>query len=223
MKRIFFAGFICFALTSCEKGDEDRLAQAQACLDRATQSTVSQCEQIVAGIEGAGAAFIRCSANFIYQGFTGSRFANAFQALQERTTGINPNVAMMSYLVFTVGASDNARCTYAEQTISNCTASGLPGMIMFANFARTATELSRNIAGGIDPDNPPAAADLQANLAEGNDDAIAASVVAISTYYCSTDTSTNDADFCASINDAADEGSNAAIAAKLRTLLAVTP
>ncbi len=210
-------------LVGCEKGDDDRLAQAQACLDRATQATVAECENMVSGITGASAAFIRCSANFITQGFTGARFASAFQALKETQTGVNSTVAMMSYLVFTVGADDDARADYATLTVGNCNATGMAGMIMFASFARTATELTRNIPGGISPGVPPDPADLQANLAEGSDDAIAASVSAVATYYCGTSSGTKDVAFCTTINDAADEGSNAAIAAKLRALLGVVP
>lgn len=220
MKKIFLLALFGVCLTSCEQGDDDRLAQAQNCLDRSTQSTVSECELMVAGIAGPAAGLIRCSANFITQGFTGSRFANAFRVLKESQTGINSTVAMVSYLVFTVGGNDTARRAAAQTAVTNCTSSGLKGMIMFANFAVTATELSVGLT--IDPANPPDPADLQANLAAGDDTTIANSVTAINSVYCSGSGSAN-ADFCATIADAADEGSAAAITAKLRALLGVTP
>jgi hypothetical protein len=220
MKSVFLLAVCGVILMACEQGDDDRLARAQACLDRSTQTTVSECEAMVEGIAGSAAGLIRCSANFITQGFTGSRFANAFKVLKETQTGINSTVAMVSYLVFTVGGNDTARRAAAAIAVTNCTSSGLKGMIMFANFAATATELSVGLT--IDPDNPPDPADLQANLAAGDDTTIANSVTAINSVYCSGSSSTNAA-FCATIADAADEGSSAAIAAKLRALLGVTP
>ncbi len=224
MKFLFGATLLALALVGCEKGDEDRVAKAQNCLDTSTQATVSSCETIVEGVSGAGAALIRCSAKFIYQGFTGTRFAQAFTNLKSPTAGQNATLAMMSYLVFTVGATDAARRTAASQAVSACTQSGLPGMIMFANFASAATEIATNVGLTIDPANPPSSAALQAALASyaGDPAALGTSILAISSVYCSGDSSTKDVTFCAAVNEAAAENGATAVGTKILQLLAQT-
>jgi hypothetical protein len=51
MKNVFLLAICGVFLMACEEGDDDRLAQAQNCLDRSTQSTVSECEAMVGGLD----------------------------------------------------------------------------------------------------------------------------------------------------------------------------
>ena len=61
-------------LVSCGPKDSDKIGDAQLCLDNATSSNVSDCVQKVDGLESPGAYVIRCSANFIQEGFFGSEY-----------------------------------------------------------------------------------------------------------------------------------------------------
>jgi hypothetical protein len=224
MKKLLFFSAAVFLFAACETGDEDRIAQAQACLDRANQTTVSECELIVAGVTGPRASLIRCSADFIAQGFTGSRFASAFTALKTTTTGQNSTLAMMAYLVFTVGADDAARNAAADTAVNNCTSSGLPGMIMFSQFAKSATLISAGLA--ITPGTPPTPAQMQGNLGAvtgANVTSLGTSIIAISTIYCAPTSSTKDVTFCASVNNAASQGGANAVGTQMLALLGVVP
>lgn len=221
MKIVFSLLTLMILTAACEQGDEDRMAQAQACLDRSTQANVSECELIVSGISGPRAGLIRCSANFITQGFTGAKFANAFTALKTNTSGFNSTLSMMSYLVFTVGADQTARLSATSVAVQNCTESGLAGMIMFANFARAATILSSGLT--ITPGTSPTPTELRDNLASitsSTDTELGTAVLSISSIYCSSTSSTKDVNFCAMVNSAAASGSAASVGSQMRTLLA---
>lgn len=213
-------------LTGCEKSEEDTIAKAQACLDSATNDTVAVCEAMVAGLTGSRAAVIKCSAAFIRQGFTATRFANAFVTLKQQTAGQNATLGMMAYLVFNYGTSNTDRLTRVENAVSNCNETGLQGMIMFANFAKASTVLACGMPGlTIDPNSPPTPAQLQANLASftGSDADLGASVTAVSTIYCGSNSSTSSAAFCTQVNQAAAAGTPAQVGASIRQLLAQTP
>ncbi|MGE3974315.1 MAG: hypothetical protein AB7F59_07320 [Bdellovibrionales bacterium] len=214
------------ALAGCEEANEDKIASAQACLDTATNATVSVCEAMVAGVTGARAAVIRCSAAFISQNFTASRFANAFITLKEQTSGQNATLGMMSYLVFNYGTDNTDRLARVNAAVAACDETGLPGMRMFANFAKASTVLACGMPGlTIDPSNPPTPAELQANLAtfNGSNADLGTSVLAVADSYCGTTSSTSNAAFCTQVNDAAASGDPAAVGQRIRDLLAATP
>src|SRR4051812_40545203 len=74
-------------LVSCGKKDADKIGEAQLCLDKATPATAAECKVMVEGIEATGAYTIRCSANFISEGFTqAARFKQAFDAFDNNST-----------------------------------------------------------------------------------------------------------------------------------------
>jgi hypothetical protein len=212
-----------FFLVGCEKGDDDKVARAQACLDSATNVTASQCETIVEGVTGAGAAAIRCSVAFITQGFTATRFANAFVALKPQTAGQNATLAMMAYLVFNVGSSNADRITRANTAVSHCTETGLGGMMMFANFAKASTILAAGMSPALtlDSANPPTPAQLQANLASftGSDADLGSAITGVASIYCGPTSSTNTATFCGPVNSASVSGTPAQVGAAFRALL----
>lgn len=211
-----------FIFASCEKGDDDKVARAQACLDNATNTTASQCEDIVAGVTGARAAVIRCSAAFITQGFTATRFANAFIALKTQTAGQNATLGMMAYLVFNYGSSNADRLTRVNTALSHCTETGLGGMMMFANFAKASTVLACGMPGlTLDPANPPTPAQLQANLASftGSDADLGSAITGVASIYCGPTSSTNTTSFCGPVNSASASGTPAQVGAAFRALL----
>src|SRR5438046_1905181 len=119
------------AASACQNTQDDSVAKAQACLDSATTATASLCAAMVATVNTPKANVIRCSVDFLLQGFTASRFASAFNQLKNNPSGTNASVAMMSYLTFNASSTASVNVTAAAQAVTDCTATGLPGMIMF--------------------------------------------------------------------------------------------
>lgn len=146
------------ALSGCETQDDRSLAAGQACLDSATQATANACLDKVAGLTSQESYMIRCSANFISQGFTGTRIADSISKINNNTGGTDPMVGMMAYLTFGTTAA-------ADVAVSNCTAAGSKSMLRLATAAKLATTIA-SFAGGaaINPDSPTAAADLKAKI-----------------------------------------------------------
>lgn len=204
-------------VTGCAKeNDEDRqIAAGVACLDSAkTSSDADVCLAKVAGNSSAQAYMVRCSANLIAQGFTGSRIASAFQKLKDTPSGAsNQSAQMMSYFVFKSITNHSA-----ADAVTNCTASGSKGLITLANTAKVATVAVQAMnAGGIpanlDPSNPssfdPAAlqstlSNLYNNASSHTDDvaSIGAAVVSLQSSACGAGSSLSTQDVCKRINTA---------------------
>jgi hypothetical protein len=148
-------------LSGCETGDDRTLAAGQACLDSATQSTAAQCATIVQGLTSQESYLIRCSANFVSQGFTGSRVANAVANINTHT-GTDATTGLIAYLIF-------AKLTpTVDEAITNCTASGSKSLLRLATAAKLATTLAI-AAGSLATFDPPgASADTQMQTVVNN-------------------------------------------------------
>ncbi len=210
-------------LTACEKSEDDSINQAQACLDKAVDATTADaCAVKVAGISGARAAVIRCSASFIGQGFTtqSPKFLNAFNALKNKEAGTNSTISMVTYLSFS-GTSLTEAQSLANMAVTNCNETGIGGMIMFANMAKLATDLKALT--GIGGTSTPTATQLQQQVANLSDEQAGTVAVSVANNYC-RDASTHDAEFCGQFNGATQDASltNAQIGAKLKLYLADT-
>jgi hypothetical protein len=161
MKKFFaltVAATCSLALAGCETGDDRTLAAGQACLDAATPATANQCVTIVQGLTSQESYMIRCSANFIAQGFTGTRIADAITKIKDNDgSGTDPMVGMMAYLSFTSASPS------ADEAISNCETAGSKSMLRLATAAKLATTIASFTGGigSIDPDSPTAAQDLK--------------------------------------------------------------
>ena len=149
---------IALLTTGCEQEADRTLASAQACLDQArTAAAANACAEKVAGIQSQAAYLIRCSANFVAQGFTGDRIAKAYERLSDGGSGINdPTLNLMGYLIF---QDDMTNINSVATTVNNCVLSGSPSMERLARIADLAT--SSAAFGGfdlslIDPSADPA-------------------------------------------------------------------
>ena len=155
-----------FLTSSCSgTGDADTIASAQNCLDQAqTPAAAQTCSAMVNGMTSASANLIRCSADFLSQGFTGTRIASAFQAMKNNTSGVDPAISIMSYLVFT------AATPTTTTTATDCTASGSLSLASLANAASLSTLLAVSAGGtypaGFDP-TTTTPANLTANIEAG--------------------------------------------------------
>lgn len=145
----FFA--LSFFMTGCsmEKDEDRKIASALSCLDTAKNSTDSDsCQAKVDGMDSQQASLIRCSANLIAQGVTGSRLASAFSQLN-KTPGTGTQTSqMLSFLVF----AKNLPLNTADLTYTNCTKSGVQSVSGLASMIQAATTVA-SLAGTLDGSN----------------------------------------------------------------------
>ena len=134
-------------LTSCETSEDRQLAAAQDCIDTAkVAADADRCHALVDGLETEKAYLIRCSANYIAQGFTGERMANAFQRLKDDNgSGQDPMATVMAYLVF----SNSTGTHSVDNAVSNCTKSGVRSMLRLVTMSKLATFITSAGLGGI--------------------------------------------------------------------------
>ena len=143
------------AACSMENEDDRKLAAGMACIDEAkNEHDADLCLQKVEGLTSKQSYLIRCSANMIAQGFTGTRVAKAFQELKDNEG--NKTAAMMSYLVFAKNLPNHT----ADKTLENCSLSGVNSVKGLASMIKTATFAAELANGGslegtpFDPSNP---------------------------------------------------------------------
>ncbi len=135
---LFFALLMTFVGTvGCESKDDQNLAQAQQCLDKASPSTVDGCTSLIASDVSPKAYMIRCAADFIRNGFVGSRIAEAFQKIKDNGSGQNID-AMGTALSFMAFPSMDL----VNQAQSNCEKSSVPSMLRLVTMSSMATLLT---------------------------------------------------------------------------------
>lgn len=218
---IFKSAFIASAalfLVSCETGEDRQLASAQECIDAAsTEAHADLCYNAVAGIESEKAYLIRCSANYIAQGFTGTRFASAFQRLKDNpTSGQDPMATVMAYMVFSKASTLHS----ANNTFENCTRSGVRSMVRLATMTKLATFIAQTGLGGIPANADPLNASFDpaqisaaiANLAGGSPaDQASVGTIAIQANeaYCNEGSSFESNEICTNLKAAIAGGGDA--------------
>ena len=203
-------------LTSCETPDDQKLATAQNCIDGAkTSADADRCTAIVAGVETEKAYLIRCSAGYIAQGFTGARFATAFQRLKDNpNSGQDPMATAMAYLIFTKSSVAYS----ADNTLTNCTKSGVRSMMRLATMSKLATFIATAGLGSIptsaDPTdpafNPASISTAISNLAGSGSAADQANVgtiaIAANAAYCNPGSSFATNEICTNLTAAINGG-----------------
>lgn len=207
-------------LTSCETPEDQQLAGAQQCIDAArTSSDADVCYAAVAGLESEKAYLVRCSAGYIAQGFTGARFASAFQRLKDNpSSGQDPMATVMAYLIF------SKTTTYSiDTTVSDCTKSNVRAMIRLATMSKLATFVVQSGLGGIaanlDPTSPTfdptAISTAITNLANSGSPADQATVgniaIQASTAYCNAGSSFENSEICKNLKQSIGSGSDATV------------
>lgn len=140
-------------LTSCETPEDRQLATAQDCIDAAkTGADADVCYASVDGNESEKAYLIRCSASYIAQGFTGKRFANAFQGLKDNpSSGQDPMATVMAHLIFTKSSPIHN----IDKTLENCKKSGVRSMVRLATMSMLATFVTQSGLGSIPTNADP--------------------------------------------------------------------
>ncbi len=149
--RLSLAGLATMILSACETPEDRQLASAQDCIDFArTAGDADRCYALVDGLDNEKAYLIRCSANYIAQGFTGERMASAFQRLKDGNGGgQSPMATAMAYLVF----SNNSSVHSVDSAVLNCTRSGVRSMQRLVTMSKLATFITQTGLGGTIPAN----------------------------------------------------------------------
>jgi hypothetical protein len=206
LKTLAMVLLVCVASYGCESAEDDKVAQAQACLDRATDATsADECSAKVDGVTGPRAAIIRCSAIWIGQGFTtnSTKFLDAFRILKNNTSGATPTVAMMSFLAFDAAAPLTAN-QVAAAAVTHCTETGIESLIMFANMAKLATALKA--LAGVGAGTTPTPEQLRDQVGNLTDQEAGEVAKAVAETYCQN-SSTQSAEFCGEFNAATQNSS----------------
>lgn len=127
-------------LTACS-GDKDaeKIAEAQACLNKATAATAEACMEKVAGLTNSGANLIRCSAVFIVQGFSEPATIAAAMDNMKSGSGTSGSTQAMEALAFNKRSTQAANFNDAKSAVSYCTASGAKSLTMLSSIANIST------------------------------------------------------------------------------------
>ncbi len=209
------------ALSGCETADDRKLAAGQACLDSATSSNALQCKSLVDGLNSAEASMIRCSANFVSQGLTGSKIAESISKIKDSSGTVDGTTGMIAYLIFP-NASPSA-----DVAIADCTAAGSKAMLRLATATKLATLMAQTAQalGGaaINPNSPTLAQDMQNavnSIATGSPSAaqlqaIGNTAITASQAYCGDGSSYVGTDVCNDLKAAVDSSSDPATIAQL--------
>ena len=176
------------------------------------------------------AYMIRCSARFLSEGFTTTRFVDAFKNISDDDGGGSSSIKAMAIFKFnSPAAMDLAR--------KDCQQSGSLGMIQLASIADIATFIVHEIGGSIpdiediyDPETGELDQDILADLVfevsnnSGNDEELGEKAIQLAEVMCSGAAGKQDTSLCKDIDQAiaeagADLSNPTAIGEKLRGLL----
>ncbi len=153
-------------ISGCAATDDDNIGDAQFCLDdlpitglsvNERTSKVNTCLSKLGSVSSKQASLIRCSANFLIEGFGDpTRIVDAMNNVgSQQGGGGGGTVAMMNVLKFSSQATAAENKTLAEQTFTYCQEAGNPGYVLIASFSKIATSLAEiatvNLSDGISP------------------------------------------------------------------------
>lgn len=153
MKRSYFLKYVSIAtiplMISCAETDQDKIRDAQACLDKATAATASACMTKVNGLTSKASYLIRCSAMMIKQGLSDpTKLSSIMTAM---SGGSNPTGNAMTAIMFSSnggGTPNAADQTDATNASNYCYLSGSPGLNMLGFLANLATFTNIQTANG---------------------------------------------------------------------------
>ncbi|KYG62103.1 hypothetical protein [Bdellovibrio bacteriovorus] len=131
---------LALVLTGCEgeQTEKDMIAEAQFCLDKATdEASAMACTSKISGLTSPRAYALRCAAGFIAAEVTDpANLSSALNAIQDN----QGTTALLSALTF-------PRQDLMNDTFAACNASGQDGLALIGAMAKSATLLS-NLSGG---------------------------------------------------------------------------
>jgi hypothetical protein len=231
LKKISLLGLMIFVL-SCAENENDKIGDAQFCLDNLTDysaTNVNACTAGIAKLESKDAYLVRCSANFIIEGFADpNKFLTAINQLSSSSSS-NPTMSMMGLLTFKSQGSDAAGIAankvFAAETFDYCKLSGSAGSILISSFVNMATTIAGALgptANLFEPGHTITPEEMQTaivDLAGSSDEVLGATAQVAYQASCATADKTN-ADLCATLSTAVGDTTDpAVIGAALRAQL----
>ena len=133
-----FIPVLALLISACESDQIDKLTEAQDCINTATPGSVGSCRSLLDGMNSEQSFILRCSIDFIAEGFTTKTMATAFQNINSKS-GVNQTSVFMGFLVF-------SSTTSANRTFDDCNASKEPSYVTLASFVKVST-LAASTAG----------------------------------------------------------------------------
>lgn len=223
MKKIFstaFIGIVALGLLGCETDNDNKIAEAQACLDAARSAGEgTACISKVDGIDSPQASLIRCAGTYIQRDFLTATFTQAYEKLKNPPAGKDATLAMVSYVAFNGASAVTGRAASADAdyVVSECQKSGSGGLAWLAATTKVATVL-----GGLGTCTSGDIACFEGTLGNSASDADLgnAAIVAYDSY-CSGGSAENSAactEFAAAVEGGGDAAAiGAALRARLQT------
>lgn len=143
---------------SCETKDQDTIHKAQNCLNHADGSEALTCQAMVDGMESKDSYVIRCSAQFINEGITASKMAEAFNE-KDKT----PNTGSYSNLVGMFGVLSFKTQAAANTTYGYCQKTGLESFKLFSSMVQISTNIAAagNLLESIQNGQTPSQEDME--------------------------------------------------------------
>lgn len=207
-----------FGLAGCETSEQNKIAQAQKCLDglkdSATAAEANACLNYIAGIQAPEAYVIRCTVDFIAATVTPTVFVNAYEAAKNLPSSQQPAVLMSGLLQ--QDAVPTYSTTVAQATYNECLMADTPSLTYVAGMSIIGTAMAQGATSGTAATyvtfckNP-------ANYAACNATLVGQTVQDLSTSYCVGDYASTQT--CQAINAAASAGSAATVGAAFFTVL----
>lgn len=200
-------------LSSCESDDQTTISAAQSCLDKATSSTVSSCVTMLGSLTSQDAYLIRCSAHYIKQGFTTTRFVNAYNLLKSNSgSSSNALSSSLSFMSFnSLTGTDGA-----NQAVTDCQNANVKSMYRLAVLTQMATIItsSANLASSYDPNSGYTSAQVTSAITNfvsngGDPTTLGNTAIAANQAYCSTGSSFSGTSVCTTLSAAVSGGQSA--------------
>lgn len=130
-------------LINCAQKDADKLASAQACVDKSTAATAGACLEKISGLSSQQSYAIRCSVMFIQEGFDDpTRYISAFEQLNQNGSG-NSSLGLMGVMAFKSASTAAQNQANADTALSYCQQAGSKGYIMLAAAAQLGTTIAK--------------------------------------------------------------------------------
>lgn len=197
-------------LTACESEEDRILAEAEGCINRATEFTVDACVAKVQHMTSEDAYLIKCSAHFIAQNITENRLSSAFANIDSSSAvgGVTPTTIAFSYMVF------NEAKTLHTVAISkaDCARSGadsLARIVSLAEIATTFAAAAGAAAGGFTPGDTASIESYIANFVANSPGTVAQDeatignlAVGIRESFCVNNSPFTGTDICEKMNSA---------------------
>jgi hypothetical protein len=150
-KLIFILSFSILIISACEKTEDDKIAQAQECLDRAVLPTdATACLTMISGINTLNANRIRCSLSVLESGTTQDVIISAYQAM-DAAGGHGPLIELATVLGLgdvvpngTVDAADEAVAANIKSICDQTDSAGLKtvgNLILFGTRAQVQADI----------------------------------------------------------------------------------